>query len=97
MLLNRPNFPATFCTIYIYIYAVKGIVSNFLSRLLDPHFRSSMANAAAKILRGLGEKSLNDGHAQDFFDWMGDLTGTGTDSDASLDRVSEPAILSLKL
>ena len=47
-----------------------------------------MANAAAKILVGLGEKSLNDDQAQDFFDWIGDLTGTGNDSDTSLDRVS---------
>lgn len=46
-----------------------------------------MANAAAKILGGLGEKSLNDDQAQDFFDWMGDLTGTGADNDTSLDRV----------
>lgn len=27
-----------------------------------------------------------DDQAQDFFDWMGDLTGTGTDNDTSLDR-----------
>ena len=66
---------------------MKRIVSNFLPRLLHPHFRSSMANAAAKILGGLGEKSLKDDQAQDFFDWMGDLTGTGTDNDTSLDRV----------
>ena len=57
-----------------------------------------MANAAAKILGGLGEKSLKDDQAQDFFDWMGDLTGTGTDNDTSLDRVRfRGSFLSFKL
>lgn len=88
MLFNtrKSYFPATFEAKKK--NAVKRIVPNFLSRLVHPHFRSSMANAAAKILVGLGEKSLNDDQAQDFFDWIGDLTGTGNDSDTSLDRVS---------
>ena len=43
-----------------------------------------MAGAAAKILDGLGDKSLSDGQAEDFMKWMGDLAGDSfNDSDDS--------------
>ncbi|XP_068706586.1 uncharacterized protein [Montipora foliosa] len=42
--------------------------------------RSNMAGAAATILDGLGEKSLSDGRARDFFTWMGDLVGPSIDT-----------------
>lgn len=34
-----------------------------------------MAGAAAKILDGLGDKSLSNKQADDFLKWMGDLAG----------------------
>ncbi|KAK2568306.1 Polycystin-1 [Acropora cervicornis] len=65
---------------------LKREISQKTQNFIVDYLASSMANAAAKILGGLGEKSMNDDQAQDFFDWMGDLTGTGTDNDTSLDR-----------
>lgn len=38
-------------------------------------FSSNMAGAAAKILDGLGDKSLSNKQADDFLKWMGDLAG----------------------